>query len=291
MTESLGVWLNNTSLLWTIIFTISVLLAVLTVILIRTLKNSRKAGRENICGFPAMQDSIQIANIQGMGQRDNQQDSFAVTDVNDYEKGVCAVVADGMGGTTYGAEASRILTSHIINAFKSMKADSYDPVAFLHNMILRAQDEVRLFIEANGNQIGGTTAVAAIVKDGELFFTSVGDSRICLMRSGGLVQLNREHVYSAQGESQNTSQQGALTSYIGLDGLLEIDCNMTPIRLMSGDRVILMSDGVFGVLSDEEIAEAAGIPDIQSAGASLEERVKVKSKLYQDNFTAIIISI
>jgi len=245
-------------------------------------------------GVIAQAGGIQIANIQGVGQRENQQDSFAVTDVHDFGRGVCAVVADGIGGAAYGAEISRIVTSHLIGVFQSSATAAYDPGPLLTKMVLSAQNEARGFIKQNGNQIGGSTVVAAIVKNGGLNFASVGDSRVCLLRGGGIIQLNREHVCGTQEETTITAtrseqQRGSLTSFIGLDGSLQIDCNVNPIRLIQGDRLILMSDGVFGVLSDEEIVETAGMPEIQMAGTMLEQHVKAKADPYQDNYTAIIM--
>jgi len=178
--------------------------------------------------------------------------------------------------------------------FQSSATAAHDPWLLLKKMVFSAQKEAREFIGQNGNQVGGSTVVAAIVINGGLNFASVGDSHVCLLRGGGLVQLNREHVSGAQeeitvAEAQNNPQRGALTSFIGIDGLLRIDFNITPIRLIPGDRVILMSDGVFGVLSDEEIVEAAGMPEIQMAGAMLEQHVLAKADPYQDNYTAIIM--
>ena len=281
-------WFWNPPLLWIIIGVLCVLLAVSTLFLVRSRAKRRKPG------VTAQADGIQIANIQGMGQRENQQDSFAVTDVLDFGRGVCAVVADGMGGAAYGAEISRIVTSHMVDVFQASAAAAYDPWILLKKMVFSAQKEARDFIGQNGNLTGGSTVVAAIVKDSGLNFASVGDSHVYLLRGGGVVQLIREHVCGAQEEitvagAQNNPQPGALTSFIGIDGLLRIDFNITPIRLIPGDRVILMSDGVFGVLSDEEIVEAAGMPDIQTAGTMLEQQVTAKANPYQDNYTAIII--
>ena len=265
-----------------------ILLAASTICLVRSLAMRRKTGVITQAG------GIRIANIQGVGQRENQQDSFAVTDVLDFGRGVCAVVADGIGGAAYGAEISRIVTSHLIGVFQSSATAENDPGILLTKMVLSAQNEACGFIRQNGNKIGGSTVVAAIIKNSGLNFASAGDSRVCLLRGGGLIQLNREHISGTQEGTTVTvtrsePQRGALTSFIGLDGSLKIDCNVKPIRLIQGDRVILMSDGVFGVLSDEEIVEAAGMPEIQMAGAMLEQHVLAKADPYQDNYTAIIM--
>ena len=272
-----------------VITALCALLAVLAAVFALALMKRRKA-----CATP-QGCGIEVANIQGMGQRESQQDSFAVTDVRERGRGFLAVVADGMGGVAYGGEISRIVTSNIISAFQSAAAP-YCPEALLLEMVTSAQDEARTFIGRNENLVGGSTVVAAIVKDGFLEFASAGDSRICLLRGGGLINLNREHVCGARGDistgwTQASPQRGALTSYIGIDGQLQIDFNSAPIQLLPGDRVVLMSDGVFGTLSDREIAQAAGIAGVQQAGATLEQLVNAKADECQDNYTAIIIGI
>jgi serine/threonine protein phosphatase PrpC len=244
---------------------------------------------------------IQAANIQGAGARESQQDSFGVTDITDTRRGVFAVVADGMGGTVGGGEISRIVTTHMLQAFQSSH-DAGDPAALLLRLVSGAQDKARAYIERVGNQTSGSTVVAAIVKDGGVYFVSVGDSRICLLRGGSLVQLNREHTCAsklderaARGEisldqARNDPQRGALTSYIGLDGQLQIDNNAKPIPVTEGDRLLMMSDGVFGTLSEAELTAAASAANIHEAGAAVEQAVKAKQKPNQDNFTAILLA-
>jgi serine/threonine protein phosphatase PrpC len=268
----------------------------------------KKRGGNETASVTAAQRSaepagIQAANIQGVGSRESQQDSFGVTDITNTRRGVFAVVADGMGGAANGAEISRIVTSHMLRAFQSAQSEANDPAALLLRMVSGAQDEARAYIERQGNQTSGSTVVAVIVKEGGFHFISVGDSRVCLLRGGALVQLNREHTCAselderaARGEisleaARNDPQRGALTSYIGLEGQLQIDSNHKPIPILSGDRLLLMSDGVFGTLTDAELAEAAGTVNVYEAGAAIERAVLAKQRPNQDNFTAILLEL
>jgi len=128
---------------------------------------------------------------------------------------------------------------------------------------------------------------------------AVGDSRIYLIRNGAIMQLNREHVYSveldekaATGEiswetAAGDPKRGALTSYLGMETLEKIDRNYRPVQLLDGDRVLLMSDGIFGVLTDDEILSAMPYPPQESA-AMLQEIALDKQDPNQDNLTAII---
>jgi len=245
---------------------------------------------------------ITVANIQVIGSRDYQQDSFGVTNVSDTAKGVLAVVADGMGGTVSGGEISKIVTSHMLQAFQA-SAPGPDPSVFLLRMTNEAQSLARSFIvEQLGNEVSGSTLVAAAVLNGGLYFVSVGDSRVCLLRNGALIQLNREHTCASQlderaargeisfEEARNDPQRNALTSYIGVDGPLQIDNNQQPINLIKNDRILLMSDGVFGTLDEGTLTKAAMMENVFEAGAAIEYAVKAVGKPHQDNYTAILLN-
>lgn len=243
---------------------------------------------------------IRAVNIQGVGDRENQQDSFGITDVTDTR--LFAVVADGMGGGANGAEVSSIVTSHMLAGFRSSD-DAQNPAELLLKMVMEAQSKTRSFITKKGDAVSGSTLVAAILKNGELYFISVGDSRIYLLRGGTMIQLNREHVFAselderaARGEitphaARNDPQRGSLTSYIGIKDRLQTDGNSKPIALAPGDRLLLMTDGVFGTLSEQELTVLAGTPNIYEAGTRIEQAIIAKRKPNQDNFTAVILGV
>lgn len=296
------IW-NKAPVLWGTAAGIVILAALITLLCLRRLRGKRAVSLLSTKDGGRMNQGIDIANIQGIGAREEQQDSFGVTDVRNLRKGVFAVVADGMGGIDNGEEISRLVTSYMVNSFLSLPDGAYDPVTLLLSMVYGAQNKARAFIEQHGKSLSGSTLVAMVIKNYALYFVSVGDSRICLLRGGALIQLNREHNCALSldekamrgeislAEARNDPERLALTSFIGLDGQLQIDINTTPLQLMSNDRVILMSDGVFGVLSEDEIVKAASLPSLQDAGAALEQAVCLKNRPCQDNFTAIIIGI
>ena len=247
--------------------------------------------------------AVRIGNTHKIGSRESQQESFGISDISDArlcrEKGVFAVAADGMGGLSNGAEVSAIVTSYMLNYFA--KTTFGDDLSMeLLTMALNANDEVLRFLKENGNVQCGSTVVAAIIKDYSLNFISVGDSRIYIDRGGVLYQVNREHTYASEldekaarseisiEEAKNDPQRHALTSYIGMEEPLRIDRNLRPIPLAAGDRVLLMTDGVTGAVSDEEIQKAAAL-DAYEAAAKLESLVESKKKKNQDNYTAIVI--
>ena len=266
-------------------------------------RRRRSSFTEIAVANPSDAGGVIAVNIQGAGARESQQDSLGITDVTDTSRGVFAVIADGMGGMADGAEISRIVTSQMLHMFQSSHpGPDADIAAMLLYMVHDAQDRAREFIEQNGGEQGGSTVVSAIVKDGGLYFMSVGDSRICLLRSGALIQLNREHTFASElneravrgeitlAEARNDPHRGSLTSYIGMDDKLEVDGNMRPIPIIVGDRIVLMSDGVFGTLSDAELTQLAGVENVFEAGFAIEQAIISKQKPDQDNFSAILLA-
>ena len=253
--------------------------------------------RQQACSLP---EGLEIGNAQNVGKRGNQEDAFATSDVSNprlvRESGVLAIVADGMGGLADGELVSAAAVSTIYREFPLMSND-WMPHQKLLYLAQRANDAANEVTGGKRNQ-GGSTLVLSLVRDGKLWFASVGDSRICLVRGGSLITLTRPHVYevdldtrAASGEISFESaladgQRGALTSFVGMGELEQIDYNPRGMQLLSGDWVLLMTDGVFNTLDDEEIATAL-FGGAQNAAERIESRVVAKGLPRQDNLTII----
>jgi serine/threonine protein phosphatase PrpC len=171
------------------------------------------------------------------------------------------------------------------------------PQGKLLELTAQGQSEV-LDINRRGQRCG-TTLVAVLIQEGYLSAISVGDSRIDLYRSGVLLQLNREHVNARVRDEESAfdgappvegRRRAALTSYIGQEDLRELDRTLNPIQLVSGDRVLLMSDGVFGTLSDEQLV-ALLEQDAQKAADSIIKQVQMQKNQYQDNATVVVVEV
>ena len=241
--------------------------------------------------------TIQIGQIHNIGSRPGQQDSLGVAQV---PGGVLAVVADGMGGLADGDKVSQTIV-------RTMLGDS--------GQIIQGGNHQRLYaLAAHANKavlamLGparqyqcGSTLITVLIQDMLLQWLSIGDSHIYLYRGGRLIQLNREHTLeqellleAANGRRsineiyQNPKRKG-LTSFIGMGELKYVDSSSRPLRLQAGDRILLMTDGVFNTLSDVEIetilsAQATPV----KAAAALEQRVLAHKNPKQDNFTAILL--
>lgn len=255
---------------------------------------------------PGVPSGVQIGYVSNIGARSSQQDNWGISDINNThlvnERGVLAVVADGMGGLSNGAEVSGIVVAMFKELFSRLTLERDDAQELIY-MVFEAQKVAKEYILSIGGEMSGSTVVAVIINDNKLHFVSVGDSRIYLLRGGKLLMLNRDHVYATEldikaamgdisiQDSIMDSQRGSLTNYIGMDELKEVDYNRLPISLAQGDKILLMSDGVFGTLSEAEIIAAVDRYNPTVGASNLEAAVQSHNKPGQDNFTAVIVSV
>jgi protein phosphatase len=251
-----------------------------------------------VSSSPPQRGGIIIGNAQHIGARKEQQDSFGISNIDTIAStGLLAVLADGMGGLNNGAAYSKAAVQASLQSFREEGAEKDDEAT-----LLRILKRAREAIENANLTDGGTTFIAALIHEQQLHFVSVGDSRICLIRNGGIIQLNREHVYgrelddlAAKGvlseeEATSDQQRAAITSYLGMSDELEVDRNINAIPLFSGDKVILMSDGVYGYLPETELADLLRREPMGAAEA-IQTRILEKNNPHQDNLTIIVLEI
>lgn len=242
----------------------------------------------------------QIGKTHGIGKRRDQQDSFfveALKQVKGAQPGdMLAVVADGMGGLENGALVSGTVVKVCADVFYQ-NIETMAPADVLLLMARSVNEEVnRILI---GKERSGSTMVIGAVWQGKLYFLTVGDSRIWLWRSGGLIQLNREHIYQEEIalkavnhqdglQSVNLDhQKKALTSYVGQGVIKHMDRNVEGIVLRDGDKILLTSDGVFGTIDNAGLEQIL-YQSAESAGEAIRNAIETKNKAHQDNYTAVI---
>lgn len=210
---------------------------------------------------------LDIYGAQILGDRDTQQDSFCVsnpTDIFSEETPTgWAVVCDGMGGMSSGEVASQTANAVMQQILGSTVLTSNIP-EILRQAVFLANEEVKKITQGT-TDVSGTTLVSVVANGNQLFYASVGDSRIYLCRGNEIAQVTRDHNYAmeldekvaagemTQEEALVQSQREALISYVGISELELCDIAQQPILMQNEDIVLLCSDGLTKVLSDEEI--------------------------------------
>ena len=268
------------------------LVLVLAFVLIR-----RKKKRDNkVTEEPVMEHSkpvpeLELANLQGIGSREEQQDAFGISRMDRYEEdGLLAVLCDGMGGMAEGGRIAAETVSELVGIFPW--ADDSDIPGWI------SQRSNRVYQQFRGH--GGTTLVAVLLKGNRLSFWCVGDSDLFLLREGKLYGMNIRQEYKNDlvlraldgafpvEEAFHDSQAGALSEYIGKE---EVNCdyNRIPFSLQPEDVLLLCSDGISDTLTLKQIREAMALSP-QVCCDKLEKEILSADKPSQDNYTTIVLN-
>ena len=256
---------------------------------------TKETVEETVCPIPG----ISIGKIHDIGRRDYQQDSFGQTAVL-RNTGILAVLADGMGGLSGGERVSQKIVMEALTFGSTLQANQV-PTA-LPGMVAGINRAVNQMLGPKGLYTSGSTVVSALITGNALRWISVGDSRVYLYRDGQLSQLSRDHDLlqdwmpdilegkRSMAEALRDPDGRKLTSFIGMGELRHVDYNRTPIPLLPGDRVLLMSDGVYGTVSDAEMAAILrDCGSVQLAASHIGQRIMGAALPYQDNYTLIVL--
>lgn len=233
---------------------------------------------------------LELANLQGMGSREEQQDSFRISRLDRYEEdGLLAVLCDGMGGMAEGGMIAADTSSGLLGAFPW--EDDGDVLDWIR------QRSGKVYQQFRGH--GGTTLVAALLRKNALSFWCVGDSDLFLLRGGSLYALNLRQEFKNElvlralegafpvAEAFADAQAGALSEYIGKE-VVRCDYTRIPFFLRREDTLLLCSDGVSDTLTLRQIREAMALPP-QACCDGLEGEILAAEKPNQDNYTAIVL--
>ncbi|HEY4624994.1 MAG TPA: PP2C family serine/threonine-protein phosphatase [Blastococcus sp.] len=203
-------------------------------------------------------------------------------------------VADGMGGHAAGDVASKV----VIAALEHLDDDapSGDLLQALREAVFEGSEHLREVIRESPQLEGmGTTLTAILFAGGRLALCHVGDSRAYLVRDGQLSQITHDDTFvqtliddgRITAEEANSHPQRSLLLRALNGQEVEPDLSMREAR--AGDRYLLCSDGLSGVVSEETLAEALKDPDPQSTADRLIELALRSGG--PDNITVIVADV
>jgi PPM family protein phosphatase len=224
---------------------------------------------------------VEVANLTDVGcQRENNEDSYLywepATDAEFRRKGRLAVIADGMGGHEGGQEASRMAVETVREIYDQAFRD--DPQVALVESLVTAHTRIQAFGEQHPAFHGmGTTCTALAVCGGHIYFAHVGDSRLYLVRDERILRLTRDHSYVGRlvesgivraEDAEKHPQRHILTAALGAGRELAVDRGDQGLPLQEGDDLLLCTDGLWSVVTEEELETAvSGYPPVESCAA------------------------
>lgn len=269
----------------------------------KTIEIPKESQKPVLVQFPGMEAEFRFGNAQHIGTRSRQEDSFGFSDLSDqellFQRGICAVLSDGMGGLASGREVSELAVARTLDFFKEIHGRV--PVwKQMKEFVSDLNDEVFRLHEKDGKAGAGATLVAVIVYENRLYWCTAGDSRLYLFRGGRLYQLNEDHDYKnrllgrylrGEGNFEDAvrhPQRDALTSYLGCPFMEEIDANHLGFILQNKDKILMVTDGIYNALTEEEMTERMK-RDPQEACGRMVKDAAAKMLPGQDNMTAMAV--
>jgi serine/threonine protein phosphatase PrpC len=239
--------------------------------------------------------NFSIHQASHIGNRRYNQDRTAYAYSNE---ALLMVLADGMGGHLHGERAAALTIETFIESFgRDAKPRIFEPAEFILHTMRNAHERI-MRIPHEGDVAGapGTTCVAALVQDGRAYWGHAGDSRLYLLRDGKVLVRTRDHsvvqhwldhgMISAE-QARNHPQRNQITNCLGSVGnALRVEAGES-VALQPGDVVLLGSDGLWGPLSDQEIAESFGSRMVVEVLDGLIARALKRTTGHSDNVTGI----
>jgi len=232
--------------------------------------------------------------------RENNEDSIEVKQFPDLS---VTIVADGMGGQAAGEIASRRAVEIIPrelrkNLTAGLTADAVKAVT--KRAIVQANEEIMAMgaLDKDMKNMGTTVVMAIWRKGGDMYVAGVGDSRAYLVRGRKIQQLTVDHSLAqalveaktiSPAEAKDHRFRNVLWKYLGSKEVGDgPEVGVTPVQ--AGDRFLLCSDGLTGVVPDEQLATyISDQPDMQACAEGLGQLALDQGS--RDNVSCIVIEV
>ena len=214
------------------------------------------------------------------------------------------IVADGMGGQQAGEHASLMAVEIIPRAIarrlppyefdsKAIKTAIREAVAEANQEILGCSGAVPEYANM------GTTVVLALFRNDRVYIAGIGDSRAYRLRDGHIQQLTKDHsLADALGEAGTITKEeipnhkfkNVLYLYLGCKDARSGPEDVHELDVKPGDRFLLASDGLTGVVRDDDLAQVlATCDDPQRAASILKDRALANDS--KDNVTCLVVHV
>ena len=243
--------------------------------------------------------TVKAATDVGL-KRTHNEDSYGVwapEDPADEPRGTLIVVADGMGGAQAGEVASRLAVECLMRRHR--ETCEHDVLECLRRSVEAANRAIYEQAQAHPEMRGmGTTCTAVVVVGPDAYFAHVGDSRIYLVRRGGIRQMTGDHSLVAELVSRQylTAEQArvdprrnVVTRSVGVRDSIEVDVDRFDTPLVPGDTLVLCTDGLHGLVEDLEIAGFASGSDLDDGTRGMIDLARERGA--PDNVTVVLARV
>jgi serine/threonine protein phosphatase PrpC len=248
-----------------------------------------------------IRSGIELANLTDVGlQRENNEDYYGYWESDSDEeferKGRLAIIADGMGGHEGGEEASHLAVETVRQAYRETDGS---PQHALQVGFQLANEQILQHAREHTELSGmGTTCTAVALTDSQLCYAHIGDSRLYLLRDGVLTRMTNDHsrvtelvnagIIQAE-DAENHPDRHILSKAMGVEGDFEPEISEEPIPLLTGDILLLCTDGLWSLLTDGDLLET--LPSLSATDACRELVRRAKERGAPDNITLQVLKM
>ena len=250
-------------------------------------------------------ESLTLGSLTHVGmKRSNNQDAFCALAGSNAPAGTQALlaVADGMGGHKGGEVASNMTINGLVGRLTTgttPNTDRSDPNQLKSQLNAAVTDinaEVNQAAKQPQTQGMGTTLTAAVISGAQMILAHVGDSRAYVLRKGELAQITKDHSWVAEeiargaltpDQARDHPRRNIVTRAIGIEPQVQVET--TEVRLREKDVILLCSDGLHGLVGDDEIASLLGAYEPQEVCQELVDRANELGG--NDNSTVVVARI
>jgi serine/threonine protein phosphatase PrpC len=242
---------------------------------------------------------LEIGWAQSIGKRDYQQDGVAkMIWPNGF---ALAVLSDGMGGAVHGEIASQEILKGFTDSFCASDEDNLE--VRLNDSVLATNDHIARYIDAQPQCHGmGGTLVATAFTGEHVYWASVGDSPLWLLRGDQITRINQDHSKKAELQQLVAAgmmaeediavhpQRNQLTSAVMGFAIESIDINH--VTLAADDMLLIASDGVETILEADLLTLCQTLAIDHSVQAIAEQIIAFVEHLdraHQDNATVMVL--
>ena len=264
---------------------------------------SRSRGRRQKRSTSGRGTAVTLGSLSHVGMvRTSNQDSYCALVGSNAPPGTDALlaVADGMGGHQGGDVASQMSIQGLVRRLSPqdggdatlMSSSNYE--SHMEKVVQQINTEVRKAATQPDTQGMGSTLTVALLAAPLLSIAHVGDSRAYLLRKGNLQQLSQDHSWVAEqvaagiltpDEAQHHPRRNILTRAIGHENKMEVDT--FGVQLEEGDKLLICSDGLHSLVTDDEIGRVLAREEPQQACQTLVNRA---NELGGNDNTTIVIA-
>ena len=238
------------------------------------------------------ESNYEIGSASTLGNNDVQQDYFGVKKNNG---AILMLLADGAG--QYGEVAAKLAVDTFKELFENENA-AIQPQYFFKRATNAANKKIINTLE---ERQGESSVAAVIIKNSQLFYTLVGNSKIAIFRDGDLIPISEgqtvdvlaRHAYT-EGKISRQETLALLNEHrrynvLGQDSFQEIEIFDKPLTLEENDSVVIMSEGIFNILRWVDMEEILSKNNsVQTLANNFIQTVKRSPQVYKDNATVLI---